>query len=204
MEDSYAEEIQDEFDGGDHFSEMISRIVRCSTIRSPTGEAWSRECLMSRRLDWDKAKVRLGERIYEVTDEVPTVIGPTETGRRYLSAAIKAVLNGRSLPKPTAVFLRYYKSQFPEGSVESWLQKQPQYLDALRRREAQEAAAAVQKADKPKPTPARTKRSKPRKSVSPADIAREELRKLILRRRKEEGPKPPPVIEKRKRRPRKP
>ena len=161
---------------------------------------------MSRRLDWDRAKVRLGERIHEVTDEVPTVVGPAETGRRYLSAAIEAVLRGRSLPKPSQVFLRYY-GQFPDWSVESWLQKQPRYLAALKRREAKEAAAA-QKADKPKPTPARTKRSKPPKKstkpASPADIAQEELRKLILRRRKEEGPRPPPVIEKRKLPPRKP
>ena len=164
---------------------------------------------MSRRLDWDKAKVRLGERIYEVTDEVPTVVGPAETGRRYLSAVVEAVLKGRPLPKPSAVFLRYYKGQFPDGSVESWLQTQPRYLAALKRREAKEAAAAA-KADKPKlkPTPARTKRSKPSKKASkpvdPADAKREELRKLILRRRKEEGPRPPPIIEKRTLSPRKP
>lgn len=165
---------------------------------------------MSRRLDWDKAKVRLGERIYEVTDEVPTVVGPAETGRRYLRAAIEAVLKGRPLPKPSAVFLRYYKGQFPDGGVESWLQKQPRYLAALTRREAKEAAAAAQTVDKPKPkpTPARTKRSKPSKKsskpASPAEVAREELRKLILHRRKEEGPRPPPLIEKRKLPPRKP
>jgi hypothetical protein len=164
---------------------------------------------MSRRLDWDRAKVRLGERIHEVTDEVPTVVGPAETGRRYLSAAIEAVLRRRPLPKPSAVFLRYYKGQFPDGSVEGWLQRQPRYLAALKRREAKEAAAA-QKADQPKPEPkpTRAKRSKPSKKSpkrsSPEDMAQEELRKLILRRRKEEGPRPPPLIEKRKLPPPKP
>lgn len=167
---------------------------------------------MSRRLDWDRTKWPRGPDwvvVPEVTDEVPTAVGPAETGRRYLSAAIEAVLKGRSLPKPSAVFLRYFKAQFPDGSVEGWLQKQPRYLAALKRREAKEAAAA-QKADKPKPEPkpARAKRSKPSKKspkpANPADMAQEQLRKLIVRRRKEEGPRPPPLIEKRKLSPRKP
>ena len=161
---------------------------------------------MSRRLDWDRTKWPRGPQwvqVPEVTDEVPTVVGPRETGRRYMKEVIAAVRKGLPLPKPSAVFLRYFKGQFPDGSVESWLQNQPEYLSALKRREAKEAAATAQKADKPsKLAPARTKRSKPPKKtsrpVNPADAEREELRKLIVRRRKEEGPRPPPIIEKRK------
>ena len=166
---------------------------------------------MSRRMDWSRAKVRLGAVIHEVTDEVPTAVGPVETGRRYLSAVVEAVLKGRPLPAPSALFLRYFRGQFPDGSVESWLQQQPRYLSALRRRETKAVKSAARKAasvtTSNKPTPARTKQPKPAKAASKAssaDIERENLRKLIVRRRKKEGPRPSPVIETRSLPPREP
>ena len=90
---------------------------------------------MTRRMDWERVRVRSGQATYgvTVTDEVPTVLGPSGARRQYMKAVVDAVSKGRPLPQPSSVFLRYFRAIHPCGSIDEWVSAQPEYREAINR-----------------------------------------------------------------------
>jgi hypothetical protein len=91
---------------------------------------------MSRRLDWDRTKWPRGREwitVSEVTDELPGVPTPNEAKRDYIRQAVAAAVKGQPPPTPTPIFLRYFKTEFPNGSIEEWLITEPTFRAELDR-----------------------------------------------------------------------